>query len=98
LFIIGNLIEAIARVLGMVLNIYMFIIIVRALASWFSMDPYNPLYQFLIRITEPVLWRVRKYLPAAAGVDFSPIVVILIIYFLQAFVVQSLLGVAVRLR
>ena len=99
MFIVSNFLTAIAKVLNMVLSIYMFLIIIRAIASWFTMDPYNPIYQFLIRITEPVLGRIRRILPIAAGmVDLSPIVAILIIIFLQGFLVQSLFGLAAAIR
>jgi YggT family protein len=99
MFIISNFIVAIAKVLGLILNIYMWLIIVRAIASWFAMDPYNPIYQFLIRITEPVLGYIRRLLPLRAGmVDLSPIFAILIIIFLQSFLVQSLFGIAHSLR
>jgi YggT family protein len=99
MFIISNFITAIARVLGLILNIYMWLIIIRAIASWFSPDPYNPIYQFLIRITEPVLGYIRRIFPFRAGmVDLSPIIAILIIIFLQGFLVQSLYGIAMSLR
>lgn len=99
MFIISNFIAAIARVLNLVLSIYMWLIIVRAIASWFAMDPYNPIYQFLIRITEPFLGYIRRLIPLRAGmVDLSPIFAIIIIIFLQGFVVQSLFGIAHSLR
>ena len=98
MFVISNLITAVAQVLSIVLNIYMWLIVVRAIASWFAMDPYNPIYQFLIRITEPVLGRLRRVLPLSAGmVDLSPIVAILAIVFLQSFLVKSLLVLGARL-
>ena len=99
MFILSNLIIAIAKVLSLILNIYMWLIIVRAIASWFAMDPYNPIYQFLIRITEPVLGYIRRLLPMRAGmVDLSPLVAILAIIFLQSFLVHSLFGLANSLR
>jgi len=99
LFILGNLISAFAQVLSIVLNIYMWLIVVRAIASWFTMDPYNPIYQFLIRITEPVLGYIRRILPMRGSMmDLSPIVAILAIVFLQSFLVQSLFGLAAKLR
>ncbi len=99
MFILSNFITAVARVLSVILNIYMWLIVVRAIASWFAMDPYNPIYQFLIRITEPVLGYVRRVLPLRTGmVDLSPIIVILAIIFLQSFLVQSLYGIAASLR
>jgi len=98
-FILSNFITAVATVLDMVLSIYMFLIIIRAIASWFAMDPYNPIYQFLIRITEPVLGYIRRVLPFRTGmVDFSPIIAILAIIFLKGFLVKSLYGIAIKLR
>ncbi len=98
MFILGNFITALAHVLSIILNIYMWLIVVRAIASWFAMDPYNPIYQFLIRITEPVLGYIRRILPFRAGmVDLSPIVAILAIVFLQSFLVQTLFGLAAKL-
>ncbi len=99
MYVLSNLIIAVARVLSIILNIYMWLIVVRAIASWFSMDPYNPIYNFLIRITEPVLGYIRRILPIRTGmVDISPIIAILAIVFLQSFLVQSLYGLATSLR
>jgi YggT family protein len=76
----------------MLLRVYMWIIIIRALISWVSPDPYNPIVQFLRSATDPLLYRVRRWLPVSfGGIDFSPIIVIAGILFLQAFLVQSLL-------
>ena len=99
MFVLSNLITAVAKVLSIILNLYMWLIIIRALASWFSPDPYNPIYLFLIRITEPVLGYIRRILPLRAGMmDLSPIVALLAIIFLQTFLVQSLYGIAMSLR
>ena len=86
-------------VLHYILNIYFFIIIVRALLSWVNPDPYNPIVQFLHSITEPVLYRVRQLIPMSGmGIDFSPIIVLLAIQFLDISVVQSLGTLALRLQ
>jgi len=77
-------------VLDKTLDIYMYIIIGRAIISWVNPDPYNPIVRFLYKATEPVLYRVRRILPDMGGVDLSPLVVILAIYFLKAFIVKSL--------
>ena len=57
-------------------------------------DPYNPIVRFLHAVTEPVYYRLRRWMPflILGGFDLSPIVVILIIQFLKMFVVQSLFG------
>ena len=91
MFAIGNIILGVAKVLGVVLNIYMWVIIIRALLSWVNPDPYNPIVQFLTRITEPVLRPLRKLVPTwKLGVDLSPLIAILIIYFLEIAVVDTL--------
>ena len=74
--IITNLILAIANVLNLILSLFVWLIIIRALISWFNPDPYNTLFQFLYRITEPVLSIVRNAMPNLGGIDISPIVVL----------------------
>ncbi len=97
MFVFGNLILAVATVINIGLTIYMWLVIIRALISWVSPNPYNPIVQFLYRATEPVLWRVRRLLPISGiGLDFSPIIVILIIYFLKLFLVRTLIQFAAR--
>jgi YggT family protein len=99
MFVFGNLIEGVAKVLDMFLTIYIWIIVIRALISWVNPDPYNPIVQFLYRVTEPVLKPVRRWLPFRnIGIDFSPVVVIAAIIFIQTFVVQSLIQLAFRLK
>jgi len=99
MFVLSNFISASARVLDVLLTLYMYLIVIRAVASWFSPDPYNPIYQFLIRITEPVLGYIRRFIPLRMGmVDIAPLVAILVIIFLQAFLVQSLYGIAMSIR
>ena len=99
MFALGNIILGIARVLGVVLNIYMWVVIIRALLSWVNPDPYNPIVQFLTRITEPVLRPIRKLVPAyRLGIDLSPLIVILIIYFLEIAVVDTLVRIGYSMR
>jgi YggT family protein len=98
MFIFSNFLMAIARILDIGLSLYMWVIIARAVISWVSPDPYNPIVRFLNSITEPVLYRVRRYIPVYfGGFDFSPILVILGIIFIQSFLIQSLYQMASRL-
>ncbi len=92
--IISNLLIAIANVLNLALSLFVWLIIIRALISWFSPDPYNPLFQFLYRITEPILSLVRNALPNFGGIDISPIVVLLAIEFLKGFLIRFLIDLA----
>jgi YggT family protein len=99
MLVFRNLLIAVATVLEYVLVFYMFITIARAVLSWVSPDPYNPIVRFIHNVTEPVLYQIRKRLPMMyGGIDFSPIIVILIIIFLRIFVVDSLQGLAQSLR
>jgi YggT family protein len=99
MFLIGNLLGAVATILHYALWIYMWIVIARAVISWVSPDPYNPIVQFLYRATEPVLEPIRRRMPGGGfGIDFSPLIVIFAIYFLQMFFVGSLQDIAFRLR
>lgn len=98
MFILSSFIVALAKVINIVLTIYMWIIIFRAVISWVNPDPYNQLVIFLHRVTEPVLGPIRRMLPLRnTGIDFSPIVVILIILFLQYFLVEVMIQLAQRL-
>ncbi len=90
MFVFNNFLSAIASVIGLILDIYMWIIIARAIISWVNPDPYNPIVRFLYQATEPVLSRVRRIIPYLGGIDLSPLVVLLIIYFLRLFLVRSL--------
>ncbi len=98
MFVISNLLLALAKILHIVLTFYMWIIIARALLSWVNPDPYNPIVRFLYNVTEPVLHAIRRYLPVFfGGIDFSPMIVILLIMFLDNFLVPSLAQMALRL-
>lgn len=98
MFVAGNFLYALANILDMALNIYLWIIFGRAILSWVNPDPYNPIVQFLYRATEPVLYPIRRMIGYGMGIDFSPLVVILVIYFLRSFLVRTLFDVALRLR
>lgn len=91
MFIIINLLDAIAIVIHYVLMIYMWLIIIRSVLSWVNPDPYNPIVNFLNQATEPVLYRIRRYLPfRAMAIDISPIIVFILIIFLDRFLVGTI--------
>ncbi|MBX6422976.1 YggT family protein [Thermosulfurimonas sp. F29] len=98
MFVLSYFLAALAKVIDLVLNLYLWIIIIRALISWVNPDPFNPIVRFLYQITEPVLWRVRRFLPPLGGLDLSPLIVILAIVFLQQFLVPTLYELSMRLR
>jgi YggT family protein len=95
----GNIVLGLANVLGVVLDIYKWIIIIRALISWVNPDPYNPIVQALTRLTEPVLRPLRKLAPPyKVGVDLSPLIAVLIIIFLDYALIDNLKSLGYRLR
>lgn len=98
MFVLSNFLIAVAKILDIALTLYMWIIIGRAIISWVNPDPYNPIVRFLHSVTEPVLYAIRRRLPLFfGGIDFSPILVILAIIFLQSFLVQTLIQMARQL-
>ena len=98
MFVLANLLSATAAALNLVLTLYMWIVIARALISWVNPDPRNPIVRFLYNATEPVLYRVRRVVPYMGGIDFSPLLVIIVIIFLQRFLVGSLDDLAFRMH
>jgi YggT family protein len=100
MFIFANFIEAAAQILGVLLTILYWLILIRALISWVNPDPSNPIVQFLLKATEPILAPIRRLLPLGFrfGIDISPIIVFLGIMFLKSFLVRTLFEIAARMR
>ncbi len=95
MYVIGYFLIALARVLDLILLFFMIAIIARAVLSWVSPDPYNPIVRFIHSVTEPVLYPIRTRLPVVfGGIDLSPIIVLLAITFFRAFLVNSLMRMA----
>ncbi|MGD9596368.1 YggT family protein [Wolinella succinogenes] len=93
--IFSTLIEAIAQILHMILNLYMWVIIIAALISWVRPDPYNPIVQILSRLTEPLYYQLRRKIPTVfSGIDLAPLIVIIALQFLDLFLVKLLFGLA----
>ena len=92
MIVLSNTLEAIALVLGGLLNAYFWVVIVSTIFSWVRPDPYNPIVRTLRTLTEPVFYRIRKLLPFTYnnGIDFSPIIVLLSIELLDRIVIHSL--------
>ena len=83
--------HSLATVVDIVLNLYIWILIARAVLSWVNPDPYNPIVKFLYNITEPLMYRVRRILPFQfGGIDLTPMIIILAIIFLRSFIVPTL--------
>lgn len=93
--VLSTLIEAIAQILHMVLNIYIWVVIISALITWVQPDPYNPIVQILRRLTEPVYETMRRYFPTMiSGIDLAPIILIISLQFIDLFAVKLLFSLA----
>ena len=97
--VFGNLTLFVATVLDRLLWLYFYIVLISALLTWVSPDPRNPIVRFLYAVTEPVLFQIRRRLPFVytSGIDFSPLVLMIGIYFAQVVVVGSLYELARRI-
>lgn len=91
MFVVTNFVMAVAQILDFILTIYTWIVLGRVIVSWVNADPYNPIVRFLYEATEPLLGRIRRFLPMSmGGIDFSPMILVLGIIFLQSFFITSL--------
>ena len=99
MFVFANLVTTVAGLLSMVINLYIFVIIVAGFLSWVNPDPYNAIVRTLRALTEPVLCRVRKHMPFVMvnGLDLSPIVVLVALQLVNGVVVQSLMQLGLKL-
>ena len=99
MFVAGNFLQAIALVLNYAIEILWWLVIIRALLSWVNPDPYNPIVQFIEKSTEWLLAPFRRIIPSyRIGIDLSPLVALLFLYFLRLFIVQTLIDYAIRLK
>lgn len=97
MFILGNLLMSLAKVVDLGLTVLNWLIVIRALISWVNPDPFNEIVQFLYRVTEPILQPIRRFLPHMA-IDISPIIAFILIMFLKSFLVETLTEIGFRLR
>ena len=98
MFLIGNFFLTIGKLIDFLLGLYIWVIIINALLSWFNPDPYNKFIQFIYNISEPALRPIRRMLPANMGVDISPVIVIVILYFLKSYIARTIIDFGVRMR
>ena len=99
MFVLTNFFQALAAVVGYAIELLWWLIVIRALLSWVSPDPSNPIVQFIERSTEWILEPFRRWIPSyKIGIDLSPIFALMLLYFLKIFLVQTLLGFAARLQ
>lgn len=98
MFVLGNLLQALATVLDWVLGALLLIIFINALLSWVRPDPRNPIVMFLDRVSDLVCDPIRRLFPTAVGgLDLAPLIAMLAIWFVQQFLVATLRDIAVRM-
>ncbi len=99
MFILGNLLLSVARLLDIIIQLLYWMIIIRSLISWVNPDPFNPIVQFLQRTTDPILAPIRRIFKMQFwAVDISPIIAVLCLLFIQSFLVGTLKDFALKLR
>ncbi len=98
MYALGYLLIAIAKILNGLLWVYLWIVIIRALLSWVRPDPYNTIVRFINGLVDPVAYRISRIVPTRIGmIDISPLILIVIVYFLQAFLVPVIHETGIRL-
>jgi len=82
---------SIIQVVNIVFEVLIWLVIVRCILSFVRHNPYQPLIRFVYDVTEPIMAPFRKLIPAAGGLDFSPIVVLLVLSLVQSMIIRLLL-------
>lgn len=89
--ILQTFLNALASILHLVLTIYIWVIIIAALCSLVQANPYNKIVQFLYTITEPVYAQIRRVVPTIfGGIDIAPFLLLIVLKFIDLFVVRML--------
>lgn len=92
MFLFANILLAMARIVELLsglLTIYKYILLASVVVSWVNADPYNPFVNFIYKVTDPLLRRIRRYMPDAGMLDLSPLVAFGAIYVLQIIVLDT---------
>lgn len=101
MFILGNILWGLGEVLQSILWAYSIVLFARAVVSWVNADPRNPIVQFLVAATEPMLRIIRRLLPTNLRyfpIDIAFLVLLAIVMFSQYAIAQSLIDIGLRLR
>ncbi|MDI6791277.1 MAG: YggT family protein [bacterium] len=97
MFILGQLLSSLAGLLDVICTVFYFLFIARIFLSWVNPDPYNPIVEFIYKVTEPILGPIRRIIPLQVGmIDLSPIIAFIALDFLRRFIVGSLYHLATR--
>lgn len=97
--VLGNLLIGIGQVLGMLIGAFNLLVLGRVIISWVNADPYNPIVRFLVNATEPPLRVIRKFMPKFnTSLDFTPLILLLLLYFVNAFIGATLIDFGVAMK
>jgi len=91
MYIFGYFFTTIAKLLHLAFQIAIVVFIIRAILSWIQPDPRQPVVAFLYRVTDPVLNYIRRFIPPIGTIDVSPLVVLIVVWFLDNFLVPVLM-------
>ena len=86
----GLLIESIAELIELLINIFIGAILIQVILSWVAPASYNPLIGLVHKVADPVLAPARRILPPLSGIDFSPLVVLIVLQLLKILVVSPI--------
>ncbi|WP_224981683.1 YggT family protein [Geomonas agri] len=92
MILLANILLALAKIVELasgLLTIYKYILLASVIISWINADPYNPIVNFIYRVTEPALRRIRRYMPDTGMLDLSPLVLFALIYLVQIIVFDT---------
>lgn len=93
-----NLFTGLASIINIILDLYFWVIFIRAIISWFHPNPFNPFVRAICRLVDPVTYKISRVIPTRFGmVDFSPFILMLIIVFLQRFLVKIIYNIGIRI-
>lgn len=90
--LMANILLALAKIVELadgLLTIYKYLLLASVIISWVNADPYNPIVNFIYRVTDPLLRRIRRHMPDTGMLDLSPLVAFAIIYVLQIVVFNT---------
>jgi YggT family protein len=88
--LLGALAWAVPALLELVIDLFLFAILIRVVLSWVNPDPYNPAVALLDRLTDPILSPAQRRLPPIGGIDLSPMLVMVGLVLLQMLLVPPL--------
>lgn len=90
----NNLFYALASLIDIIITLYVYIVIARALLSWFNLNPNNTIIRLIRGLTNPPLLFIQKYVPNFGGLDLSPVILIFAILFAKRILISVLYSLA----